>query len=131
MIITVFQIIISSHGHRINSNVLHVLSVNVHEWDDFISQRKSYSPEYESWGKYDISVAFKPSESKVILIYSFVIILLISPPHNYLFYNFRSYLEPALERLEESLVDEGRFLDSPVLETMLPAWAVIELMQNK
>ena len=127
MSIVVFGFIHYSLEHWSNVNVLYVLLVNVHEWDDFISQRKSYSPEYESWGKYDISVAFKTSKSKVILIYIFDIVLLISLLHNYLFYNFRSYLEPALERLEESLVDEGRFLDSPVLETMLPAWAVIEL----
>ena len=30
------------------------------------------------------------------------------------------YLDPVLDKLEESLVDEGRFLDSPELDAMLP-----------
>ena len=41
--------------------------------------------------------------------------------------NNRFYLDPVLDKLEESLVDEGRFLDSPELDAMLPTWAVIEL----
>ena len=41
--------------------------------------------------------------------------------------NNKIYLDPVLDKLEESLVDEGRFLDSPELDAMLPTWAVIEL----
>ena len=49
--------------------------------------------------------------------------------HNWLFTrsNDSIYLDPVLDKLEESLVDEGRFLDSPELDAMLPTWAVIEL----